>query len=353
MSAKAETSSQSVSTATAIATEQDGTASSVRHTPRRQSRRQDSTSDSSSLPDRKSSLSQNKRPRTSRRSSRKDTASLHRQSCLLFESLDGVLAQHGGFGSEPSMSPPSTRTTTRRASLEPAVEGRNATATEKAGMNLGRPSQMHSHSYTYSSRKTSLSLTSYQDSRYSESLSVIPSRSRNPFYYQDYTTVTPRVSVSPERIDGLSGDTLDDESIPTRPPLNTVISWTSDATRRTEYEKIDRAHSGVRGFWRSVMPKCFHKEGRRAFFTGESSCDGDSVRRFRLDLDADADSDTDTEDDGNAYEEKIEEMVDPWAQGRNLDGEKGASPTEHKIKTKTEVLGSATDGKKNWWTCFQ
>ncbi|KAK5029481.1 hypothetical protein LTS07_005943 [Exophiala sideris] len=335
MSAKAETSSQSVSTATAIATEQDGTASSVRHTPRRQSRRQDSTSDSSSLPDRKSSLSQNKRPRTSRRSSRKDTASLHRQSCLLFESLDGVLAQHGGFGSEPSMSPPSTRTTTRRASLEPAVEGRNATATEKAGMNLGRPSQMHSHSYTYSSRKTSLSLTSYQDSRY------------------NYTTVTPRVSVSPERIDGLSGDTLDDESIPTRPPLNTVISWTSDATRRTEYEKIDRAHSGVRGFWRSVMPKCFHKEGRRAFFTGESSCDGDSVRRFRLDLDADADSDTDTEDDGNAYEEKIEEMVDPWAQGRNLDGEKGASPTEHKIKTKTEVLGSATDGKKNWWTCFQ
>ena len=103
------------------------------------------------------------------------------------------------------------------------------------------------------------------------------------------------------------------------------------------------------------MPKCLHKEGRRAFFTGNSDCDADSVRRFRLDLDEDADSETETEaeGDGNAYEEKIEKVDPQRAQERNLNGEKGASTTEHKIKTRIEVSGKDTEGKKNWWTCFQ
>ncbi|KAI1622992.1 hypothetical protein EDD37DRAFT_651181 [Exophiala viscosa] len=355
------------STSTSTATVDDDAARRHRR-HQRQYQRQDSHSTSVSLPDRKSSLSQDKRPRTSRRSSRKDTATLHRQSCLLFESLDGVLALNGESGSVPSLSPPSTRATTRRTSLEPAIVGGDdqfAAVDGKESVSVGRPIQVHSHSYSYSSRKTSISSYGYRDSRHSESLSASPSRgqSQSPYYYRDPFDhrVTQRMSVSTERISPLVGRTygdddgnagVDNSPPPIRPHFNTVISWTSDASRRTEYAKIDRAHSGVRGFWRRVMPKCLHKDGRRAFFSGDSDCDADSVRRFRLDLDADADADSDTEaeDNGDAYGEKIDSQR---AQGRSLDGEKGPSPTEHTIKTNIEVSGKDIEGRKNWWTCFQ
>lgn len=66
------------------------------------------------------------------------------------------------------------------------------------------------------------------------------------------------------------------------PRHNTVISWTSDASRAAEYEKIDRAHTGLRGLCRQLIPRCWRKDGRRDFFDGE--CDGDSVRRYRLSI---------------------------------------------------------------------
>lgn len=70
---------------------------------------------------------------------------------------------------------------------------------------------------------------------------------------------------------------------PIRPTTATVLSWTSAETRQREYEKIDQAHSGLRGLWKKLTPKwCHGRNTRRKFFGGE--CDGDSVRRYRVGL---------------------------------------------------------------------
>jgi hypothetical protein len=93
---------------------------------------------------------------------------------------------------------------------------------------------------------------------------------------------------------------------PQRPSLHlpTTLSWTSDATRRLEYAKIDRAHSGLRGFCRRFLPKsCFGAPSRRNFWNeradyrsregreggydddvDDDDDDADSVRRYRLEL---------------------------------------------------------------------
>jgi hypothetical protein len=73
------------------------------------------------------------------------------------------------------------------------------------------------------------------------------------------------------------------ETEPPRTHVSSVISWTSVETRRREYEKIDRAHSGVRGVFKALMPTCWHRSSwRKDFFHGK--CDGSSVRRLRLRL---------------------------------------------------------------------
>ncbi|KAJ5898500.1 hypothetical protein N7504_008788 [Penicillium tannophilum] len=76
----------------------------------------------------------------------------------------------------------------------------------------------------------------------------------------------------------------------------TVMEWTSDSTRRAEYEQIDRASRGVRGFWRRVAPRwCQIRDSRTPFFEeGKTSREG-SVRRFRMDL-ADEEINTNTRD---------------------------------------------------------
>ncbi|KAL4938180.1 hypothetical protein BDV06DRAFT_215302 [Aspergillus oleicola] len=68
----------------------------------------------------------------------------------------------------------------------------------------------------------------------------------------------------------------------------TIIEWTSPSTRRREYKEIDRASSGVRGFWRRVAPRwCQFGDSRVPFYVeredGKANYEG-SVRRFRLDL---------------------------------------------------------------------
>jgi hypothetical protein len=65
-----------------------------------------------------------------------------------------------------------------------------------------------------------------------------------------------------------------------RPHLSTVISWKSEETRRIEYDKIDRAHSGLRGLTKKLLPKFCQSKSWRDFFGGK--CDGDSVRRYRM-----------------------------------------------------------------------
>ncbi|KAL4789944.1 hypothetical protein BDV19DRAFT_373231 [Aspergillus venezuelensis] len=68
----------------------------------------------------------------------------------------------------------------------------------------------------------------------------------------------------------------------------TIIEWISPSTRRREYKEIDRASSGVRGFWRKVAPRwCQFGDSRIPFYVeredGKANYEG-SVRRFRMDL---------------------------------------------------------------------
>ena len=68
------------------------------------------------------------------------------------------------------------------------------------------------------------------------------------------------------------------------PPHTTILDWTTASTRREEYRKIDEAHSGIRGLWKRIAPRCLqHKRSRKGFWTGKED-DGGSVRRFRMDL---------------------------------------------------------------------
>jgi hypothetical protein len=76
---------------------------------------------------------------------------------------------------------------------------------------------------------------------------------------------------------------IEDTPSPTGLTATTVMSWTTAETRKREYQKIDQAHSGFRGLWKKLTPKwCHGRNSRRKFFEGK--CDGDSVRRYRLEV---------------------------------------------------------------------
>ena len=67
------------------------------------------------------------------------------------------------------------------------------------------------------------------------------------------------------------------------PPRQTVMSWTTLESRRREYEEIDKAHSGWRGLLNMLTPKwCHGRNSRRKFFRGKDG--SDSVRRYRMHL---------------------------------------------------------------------
>lgn len=157
---------------------------------------------------------------TSRTYTRPHLITLHRESCQLFFSLDAILAPSQDITPLPSA------TTTRRGSYsDQAPRG-----------------------------------------SFSPKLSM-PSLHFSP-------SITPVLSKPHPALQVCHG--------PPRPQFSTTFSWTSDETRRVEYDKIDRAHNGFRGFVKNVTPKCWQGNCRRNFFRG--GCDGDSVRRIRLSL---------------------------------------------------------------------
>ncbi|BAE65310.1 hypothetical protein F9C07_5996 [Aspergillus flavus] len=111
----------------------------------------------------------------------------------------------------------------------------------------------------------------------------------SPIFPTRFSTVSEDLT-GPDNHKGpmLITNTIHDESyIPPIQTSVTVIDWTSPSTRRREYKKIDRASSGVRGFWRRVAPKwCQFGHDRTPFFEekgGKGNYEG-SVRRFRMDL---------------------------------------------------------------------
>lgn len=64
----------------------------------------------------------------------------------------------------------------------------------------------------------------------------------------------------------------------------TIIDWTAPSTRRHEYEEIDRANRGIRGFWRRISPRWCHSRNHLEFYSGDGSDDDRSVRRYRIDI---------------------------------------------------------------------
>jgi len=137
-------------------------------------------------------------------------------------------------------------------------------------------------------------------------------------------------------------------SIPERPPFNTVISWTSDETRRKEYAKIDRANSGFRGLVRRLVPRPFlSRNSRRDFFTGK--CDGDSVRRFRMDVADTEDTDHHHPTDGSREEQqrpKTSLGFETPAEGERREEQEAAERAAEKNPAPRQEM------PRRKWSCF-
>ena len=168
-----------------------------------------------------------------------DLISFHRDSCRFFQSLEGTLSANSE-GPQPILSRhysmPGSRFMSFSESLKPPV-------IENPTKHVEDPAE---------------------DQALLEREREIP----------EFVASTVSLPVSVE---------VEEMAAPTGPTATTVVSWTTAETRKREYEKIDQAHSGFRGLWRKLTPKwCHGRDARRKFFDGK--CDGDSVRRYRLEM---------------------------------------------------------------------
>ncbi|KAF1834831.1 hypothetical protein BDW02DRAFT_319346 [Decorospora gaudefroyi] len=82
-------------------------------------------------------------------------------------------------------------------------------------------------------------------------------------------------------VDEIAMPRRSEETITDVEKTNTTMHWTSPCTRRREYERIDKANSGLRGFFRRVTPRCV--SGPQEKFYRKDESDAGSVRRYRLD----------------------------------------------------------------------
>ncbi|CBY02209.1 hypothetical protein IAQ61_006796 [Plenodomus lingam] len=78
---------------------------------------------------------------------------------------------------------------------------------------------------------------------------------------------------------------------------NTTMHWTSPCSRKREYERIDRANSGIRGLLRKALPRSL--SGPQEKFYEKDQSDAGSVRRYRLGDVNDGDAENDDDDDNN------------------------------------------------------
>jgi hypothetical protein len=76
---------------------------------------------------------------------------------------------------------------------------------------------------------------------------------------------------------------------------NTTMHWISPSTRKRQYEKIDKANSGLRGFVSKIVPRCVSGPPPPKFYEKDQSDTG-SVRRYRISNDQeDGDEERDME----------------------------------------------------------
>lgn len=71
-----------------------------------------------------------------------------------------------------------------------------------------------------------------------------------------------------------------EEPIADAEETNITMHWTSPCSRKREYERIDRANSGLRGLFRRVVPRSI--SGPQEKFYEKDESDASSVRRYRV-----------------------------------------------------------------------
>lgn len=115
---------------------------------------------------------------------------------------------------------------------------------------------------------------------------------------------------------------VDEKGRPASDLEDTTMHWMSPSTRKTQYEKIDRAHTGLRGFVRRLVPRCVSGPAPQRFYEDEKS-DAGSVRRYRMDF-----SDED--------EEEVDEKA---AAGLKMQRRKLERSVSHKIEAGERRFG--------------
>lgn len=116
----------------------------------------------------------------------------------------------------------------------------------------------------------------------------------------------------------------------------TTIHWNSPSTRRRQYEKMDKAHSGVRGLVRKVFPNCCLPGPPPPKFYDDKKSDTGSVRRFRMDLPDDDEDDEDLKADS--------EKMTALSHNENT----------MRVTTKSKAVTPSTHSKpRRRWGCFE
>ncbi|EXJ88569.1 hypothetical protein A1O1_05499 [Capronia coronata CBS 617.96] len=223
---------------------------------------------------RESSIAKKKPPRT-------ELAMRHRQ---LFSSLDGVLAL--SRDGTPLPSAPTSQTSSRQASIiaESSSGSSNADTVQRICETIDAKLQLAQAQHRLlpapSIHSSSSSFAGRDESRLTTQSQVSPRMSMSQDTLQDISSTSIRDWRYKNNSSGIVTLPSTHQHSRQDPQFDVVMSWTSDATRRSEYAKIDRAHSGFHGLFRRLLPRSLCRNARRGFFTGD--CDGDSVRRFRI-----------------------------------------------------------------------
>lgn len=108
---------------------------------------------------------------------------------------------------------------------------------------------------------------------------------------------------------------------------DTTMHWMSPDTRQTQYDKIDRANTGFRGFVTRLIPRCVSGAPQPKFYDHDKS-DAGSVRRYRMDFEEPEDVEKEEDD------EKL-------SSGLRMQHRKLVRSTMHKKKPKVKR-----------WACF-
>lgn len=109
-------------------------------------------------------------------------------------------------------------------------------------------------------------------SGYANAVSGLPAQERTDHIGFDFTDRSSRTSVDVKQ---------SEETIVPPETANTTMHWMSPGTRQRQYEKIDRANSGLRGFVSRVVPRCVSGPPPPKFYEKDKS-DAGSVRRYRI-----------------------------------------------------------------------